>query len=592
MQLPGAAIPSDASSELYRLLSIQALVVFAIGFVVFFLVWRSRLFSTNGVTVFGRTVSLNSWRRTLFPPIEDAPTESLTLTVIRIGFGILWIIDALLQINPHMPNDMIKSVIQPQVVQEPSFVAWLLRGALDIWQYDPVASNAALIWAQGSIGALYLLGSRRQIRIIAAYSSIIWGIVIWIFGEGVGMILSAGNSFILGAPGAAFYYIIAGGLLLIADPVTISEKFRHRSRRAIGGFWILMALLQVAPFEGFWSGSNLTDLFQKINSLPRPSFIASPASFISQATASHPALWNAVFVALMLLIGMGIFFFAESKGYIYASIIILIAFWWIGTGFGFTVLSGIGSNSTLPLIILTIALLIVPAKTSSRFTRSTLYPGHPQALGICVAVAAMLVVILPLLVSLPNAARESAIYSAVNDGGGLTSLDQTALDFILTDQSGHTVSLSQFLGHTVILTFIDPVDYAQGPVISDEITQGVSHLGTLSKNVIMIAIDINPAIDTISSVQQFDAEHGLNRVKNWYFLTGSLSDLSLIWQDYAVTPSINPVGRISHPQVIYFINRAGTEMARSADTGVSTGRLGVSYSNLIASTTKLALGNG
>ena len=54
-----------------------------------------------------------------------------------------------------------------------------------------------------------------------------------------------------------------------------------------------------------------------------------------------------------------------------------------------------------------------------------------------------------------NQSTDPILTQAVN--GTPNSLDLPAPPFRLTDQYGHTVSLDSLRGHTVALTFLDPV---------------------------------------------------------------------------------------------------------------------------------------
>lgn len=594
MHMHGSVIPPDTSSVLYPLIGTQGLIIFLTGLAIFLSIWRLKIFSASGGIILGREITLSSWRDALFSTqtevLSEVLVEPLAFAIIRIGFGVLWLFDAVLQAKPNMPSDMVNLVIQPALLHQPPFVAWLMHGGIYFWQYNPVAADAATMWVQAAIGILFILGTKRPIRKLAGIASIIWGTLIWIFGEGFGMLFAPGNSFLSGAPGAALFYAVVGGLLLLSDTTIQRKDFFRIARKSLGGFWIAMAVLEAAPFEGFWSGTALSGIFQAMSTMSMPSYVTSPMTFMANATSLDPALWNAVFVGIMLLIGIGIFLSPNPRGYAYASIAFATLVWWVGMGFGFLAASGTDPNSSVPLIILSVALLLIGDKKRVRRKYNSGYPGEPKALGITIAVIAIAVGTIPMIASIPAAASDSSLYAAVSDGGGLTPLNKPAPNFSLTDQYGRRVSLGQFRNKAVVITFLDPVCYDVCPVMSGEITRGVARLGNLRNNVVMLAIDINPAFTTVSSIRQFDLEHGLSNIHNWFYLTGSLPALQKVWQNYAVTPSVGPVGMLSHPQVIYFIDKRGTEIALTGDSGSGAVTLVHSYADLISSTVKVALG--
>ena len=590
MQMPGSAISPDVSNVLYPYLGLQALIIFAAGLIAFFAIWRLNVFSASGAVMFGHQVSLGSLRELVLPnEAKVATTEPRTIKVVRIGFGLLWIFDAILQAKPAMPSEMVSQIIAPALTNQPGPLAWLMRGGVYFWRFNPIAADAATVWIQAGIGFLLLFGSRRPVRTLAAITSIAWGSLIWVFGEGLGMLLVPGASVLSGTPGAAFFYVIGGALLLLDDSVTASESFYRLAKRVIGGFWIVMAVIQALPFEGFWSGSALSSIFQQMSGMVMPSYLTAPISFMAKATAANPALWNFIFVAILAIVGLGILFAQNPRNFLIGSFAFSFATWWIGMGFGFLGATGTDPNSSLPIVVLSGGLLLITARAPT--PRSTnLFPGNPKALGVLMAIIALAVAVVPMLASLPAAASDSSIYAAVSDGGGLTDLGgRAAPNFSLVDQYGKTVSLASFSHKALVITFLDPVCYDVCPVISGEIAKGISSLGKTGANVAMIAIDINPSFTSIRAIRQFDVAHGLNTIPNWYYLTGSLSELTKVWKNYLVSPTVGPIGMLSHPQVVYFIDTHDRELALTGDSGSGQAPLAASYSNLIASTTRIAL---
>ncbi len=590
MQMPGSAIAPDVSNVLYPRLVIQAVIIFLGGTALFLALGRLALFSSQGVIFFGRRRSLARWREALFPANTSAASrEPRTIRVLRISFGLLWIFDAILQAKPTMPSQMVTAVIEPALTNQPGPIAWLMRGGIYFWRFSPIAADTATVWLQLGIGLLLILGSRPPLRRLAALSSIAWGLVIWIFGEGIGMLAVPGASWLAGAPGAALFYIVVGAILLCDDGYLSSERFTKVVRVGIGAFWLAMAAIQALPLEGFWSGSALSGIFSQMSSMQMPTLLANPIAFMAKATAADPALWNLIFVGVMAMIGVGILTSKQSRGFFYASLVFAFLTWWLSMGFGFLGATGTDPNSSLPLILITVALVLVSMRAPAERTVPS-YPGEPRALGAAMAVIALFVAMVPMLISLPAAASDASIYAAVSDGGGLTDLGgRAAPNFSLLDQYGNKVSLATFRHKAVVLTFLDPVCYDVCPIMASEITTGVAHLGTSASKVAMVAIDINPSFTSLAAIRQFDAEHALNGIKNWYYLTGSLHQLDKVWKDYLVSPSTGPIGMLSHPQVVYFISPRGAEVALTGDSGAPQSSLVASYSSLITSTTKITL---
>ena len=592
MGIPGSVIAPNVSSALYASLEHQGLVVVLGGSALFLALWRLALFSADGTTILGRRIGLGALRAASFDAKDgDETAECLATKVLRISFGLLWILDAVLAAKSSTPSQIIPGAIAPAIANQPGPIAWLMRGGLYFWRFSPVAADTATIWIQLAIGVLLILGSGRRLRRIAALASIGWAGVIWVFAEGFGGLGVPGASLLGGAPGAALVYGAAGAILLLGEPWLASESKMSHRRIAIGAFWIAMAALQAFPAEGFWSASNLSAIFSQMSAMPMSPVLDNPLAFLSRATASDPPIWNLILVAILVMTGVGIITSKRTRGFVYASLGLLFLNWWLGMAIGIVGSSSTSANTntSLPFALVTISLLLVPSRLSAA-TKTARYPGESRALGVAIAAASLAVGLVTMLLALPAAASGAPLYAAVADGGGVTNLQGAAApNFSLRDQFGNAVSMATFQGKAVILTFLDPVCYDVCGVIASEITKGVAATGRQAPKVAIVAININPSFTSLAAIRQFDAEHSLGATSNWYFLTGSLSQLNAVWKSYLVTPSSAVIGKLSFPQVIYFLSPKGAEIAVTGNSGAPTTPLVRSYANLVASTAKIAL---
>ncbi|HEX8918167.1 MAG TPA: SCO family protein, partial [Chloroflexota bacterium] len=71
---------------------------------------------------------------------------------------------------------------------------------------------------------------------------------------------------------------------------------------------------------------------------------------------------------------------------------------------------------------------------------------------------------------------------------GTTLPPVPAPGFQLTDQFGHYVSLAQFRGRTVVLTFMGAHCTELCPVVAEKIRRVVAALGPAGKNVVLLVI--------------------------------------------------------------------------------------------------------
>jgi protein SCO1/2 len=104
-------------------------------------------------------------------------------------------------------------------------------------------------------------------------------------------------------------------------------------------------------------------------------------------------------------------------------------------------------------------------------------------------------------------------------------------DFTLRDQDGHLVSLRDYRGQVVVLTFLYSTCQDTCPVTATTIRGALDELG---HDVPALAISVDPPNDTPASARKFLAEQRANgRIR---FVLGSRTQLHPIWNGYGITP--------------------------------------------------------
>lgn len=142
-----------------------------------------------------------------------------------------------------------------------------------------------------------------------------------------------------------------------------------------------------------------------------------------------------------------------------------------------------------------------------------------------------------------------------------------AANFTLTDQNGKTITLASLRGKDVVLNFMDPHCVDICPIVSQELVQANKILGAKAKNVVFLAVNVNPYFRTLASLNTFATAHKLNTIATFHFLTGSLAALKKVWSAYGVqVEAPNPRKDILHTSITYFINKEGRESYVAAPT--------------------------
>jgi cytochrome oxidase Cu insertion factor (SCO1/SenC/PrrC family) len=165
-----------------------------------------------------------------------------------------------------------------------------------------------------------------------------------------------------------------------------------------------------------------------------------------------------------------------------------------------------------------------------------------------------------------------------------------APDFRLTNQFGQPMSLSQFRGKVVLLSFDDSECTTVCPLTTESMVLAKELLGKEGENVQLLGVDANPSAIATSDVLAYTRAHGM--VNQWDFLTGTLPQLKKTWSAYHIAVQIE-AGQIDHTPALYVIDQRGilrkvylTQMAYDS-IGQSAQVLAQEVSSLLPSHPKL-----
>jgi protein SCO1 len=140
-----------------------------------------------------------------------------------------------------------------------------------------------------------------------------------------------------------------------------------------------------------------------------------------------------------------------------------------------------------------------------------------------------------------------------------TELSGEAPNFQLTDQNGSQVSLSDFRGKVVVLTFMDskcadtcPLTAAHFREVDRQLTQKEV------TEVVFLGVNVNVEESDVSDVLESTHAWRLEEIQNWHFLTGEHHDLEPVWKDYGVTATHGHDGNsIMHTPGTFLIDLQG-----------------------------------
>jgi cytochrome oxidase Cu insertion factor (SCO1/SenC/PrrC family) len=533
------------------------------------------------------------------------PDEPLGRTVLRVGFGLLWLLDGFLQAQPQMAGGLPAQVIAPAAQGSPAWVLHLVNWGGTVWSYHPIEAGAATVWIQVGIGAWLLVATHGQLSRLAGLASVGWGLIVWVFGEAFGSVFVPGQTFLFGTPGSALCYVLAGALIALPDRAWATRRLGRLLTAGTGLFFIGMATLQAWPGRGFWQGGSagtLTGMIGSMVSTPQPHILKDIVSGAASFAGAHG--WGVNLFAVISMAAMGALFLTGRPQLVrYAlwyGVFFCLADWILVEDLGF--LGGLGTdpNSMLPMIVLLgggyLALTkgygvatvqekrVIPATLAGKLASARV-----QTLAAISAVVVILIGTAPLAAAAVNPNADPIIAQAISGDSGLLDVPEYPLQ--LTDQNGQQVSLASMRGKVVLLTFIDPVCTTDCPIIGGEFKQAGLLLGAAAKKVEMVAVVANPTYTSIPVMRAYDAEVGLTRTPNWLYLTGTLPKLQHAWEQYGITVENLPAGAMTaHNDIAFVISPRGEILQElNFDPGPATNSSESSYSVMLANYARQAM---
>jgi protein SCO1/2 len=188
---------------------------------------------------------------------------------------------------------------------------------------------------------------------------------------------------------------------------------------------------------------------------------------------------------------------------------------------------------------------------------------------LSVITLALLVVVILALWGLRTNISGAATNQHASGLSGTDLGNTPAPNFHLTDQYGQQISLSQFRGDLVILTFMYTRCPDVCPLTAEKLHTVQTTLGKDASKVVMLAVSVDPTDDTQAAALTFSQEHRLT--SNWHFLIGTQSELSPVWSAYSIyAQPTATTGQSMHSEAVYLIDQQGHERVLLDDDFTTT----------------------
>src|SRR6516162_6989304 len=201
---------------------------------------------------------------------------------------------------------------------------------------------------------------------------------------------------------------------------------------------------------------------------------------------------------------------------------------------------------------------------------------------LSVITLALLVVLIIAFFSMHNSNGGTIDTTPVSSQSGLQGTDLGSIPapvFQLKDQFGNSISLAQFKGKPVVLTFLYTHCPDVCPLTAEKLHTTMQNLGRDAQKVAVLAVSMDPKGDTPATAQNFSKVHKLGNY--FYYLLGTHEVLAPVWASYSVdAQAATSSGVVNHSSAIYVIDKQGNERAL-LDNNFTPGQLASDLKTLL-----------
>ncbi len=168
-----------------------------------------------------------------------------------------------------------------------------------------------------------------------------------------------------------------------------------------------------------------------------------------------------------------------------------------------------------------------------------------------------------LTLTLCAVAAVAGVFIAARSGGDGVAVGTTgwagflrppgaaAPDFTLRDQDGKRVSMADYRGRPVVVTFVYSTCEDTCPALVDQVRGALDATGA---DVPLLAVSVDPAHDTPARARRFLNERRVTGRAR--FLLGAERDLAPVWKGYGVVPQR---GALDHSASVVLVDAHGRQ---------------------------------
>jgi hypothetical protein len=291
---------------------------------------------------------------------------------LQLGLAAIWLLDAVLQYQSFMFTRAFGQMLAESAIGNPALIADPIIWAARIVEHHPTTTNAAFATIQLALGLG--IAWRRTLKIALA-ASIVWSVVVWWLGEGMGGVLHGSATPLDGAPGAVILYALMAVLLWparagrprpdgrLGSDVRLGSDGQPRSFVAAGplgggaarAVWLVLwgSLAYFSVMSANRTAQGLHDLVAGMAD-GEPDWLASVNRGAAGVLAHRGLPLSIVLAVAFGAIAIGIFLPVPAvRGTVVLAIVMSASIWVVAQDLGALLAGGATDPNSGPLLILT-----------------------------------------------------------------------------------------------------------------------------------------------------------------------------------------------------------------------------------------------
>ncbi len=264
--------------------------------------------------------------------------------LLQTCLGVLWLIDGALQFQSFMYSKGFIDMLTEMISGQPPWLASSMRWASHLATQDLTLFNTLFAVTQVLLGLGILYRPTVKPALAASFA---WVLIVWWFGEAFGMLFMNMASPLTGAPGAVLLYAIVGLIVWPGDRPGGLLGIRG-ARIAWAGLWLVMAWLWLLAAN---STPNATS--DAINAAPSGmSWLSTVQDWVAGGSQGHGLLIALLLALVSAVVGVGVAINWHPKPLLVTAIVLNLAYWVLGQGFGGIFAGGATDPNAAPVFVL------------------------------------------------------------------------------------------------------------------------------------------------------------------------------------------------------------------------------------------------